>query len=417
MSILLQPADDDAGTDPTPSTNDSAPDASADEPTLDEWRSLYAAAVRFRDLAPWEWMWDDRTFGVENPETGEIGYCCVMGRLREHFALGVYRGTPALVGLWDRWLSPPPVRATDALRVLETQDCVMASFEDREELTAPDRAVIKALGLKFRGRSAWPQMRSYVPGSVPWYLSGAEARFLTVALKQAVIVTQRLQDDPDLLPDPAPLGPYLVRVRDGRLADATAAVGAEEVWRDELLAPEPLPGPKITTFRINGEVIAPLRALPRTDAVLELAIERLPEPIQQSPRSRPVFPYILLAVLADPPDVPRLTRIPVNRARRGKSPRKAVAPRVQRGRSGIVAGTQIALPDDAQRSYLDFLPTVIAGLAARPAHVIVQGEGDFELLAPMADLLDVDLTLESSTPAVNAAMRSIINDFATSRPR
>ncbi|MDV7396592.1 hypothetical protein RZS08_34670, partial [Arthrospira platensis SPKY1] len=56
------------------------------------WENLFQAAIDFRDLAPWEWMYDADIFGVEDPETGEIGWCSVMGAAGEVFSLTVYPG-------------------------------------------------------------------------------------------------------------------------------------------------------------------------------------------------------------------------------------------------------------------------------------------------------------------------------------
>ena len=62
------------------------------------------------------------------------------------------------------------------------------SFEDRKFLRKPDFQVIKELELKFRGRNSWPLFRSYQPGYLPWYLTKDEARYLTLALQQAICV-------------------------------------------------------------------------------------------------------------------------------------------------------------------------------------------------------------------------------------
>ena len=69
-----------------------------EQPTLDEWRELYAAAVAFRDLRPWEWMCGTDLFGVLSPETGQVGYCCIMGEMGEYLALVVYMGTRGFSG-------------------------------------------------------------------------------------------------------------------------------------------------------------------------------------------------------------------------------------------------------------------------------------------------------------------------------
>lgn len=166
------------------------------EPTIEEWRRLYNAAVKFKQHECWNYMWDSDIFGVQNPETGEIGYCCVMGRNGEHFALAVYKGSEGLKGLLS--IFNGEVDAT-SINTLHVQNCLMASFEDRKYLDRRDYEIIKKLGLKFRGRKAWPLFRDYTPGCYPWYLSSKDARFLTTALEQSIEVSMRMRGNPDLL--------------------------------------------------------------------------------------------------------------------------------------------------------------------------------------------------------------------------
>jgi hypothetical protein len=165
-------------------------------PSLDEWRSLYKAAKEFHDLRPWTWMSDIEMFGVKNPDGGQMGYCCVLGQLEEVFALVVYLGPEGLAGYLRLQSGEIDIYDPDVAHV---QNCLMASFKDRRDLDQEDLKLIKKLGLKFRGRGAWPQFRSHRPGYVPWYLASWEARFLRVALEQATQVARRLQEKPDLL--------------------------------------------------------------------------------------------------------------------------------------------------------------------------------------------------------------------------
>lgn len=166
------------------------------------WETLYKAAIAFKEQASWAWMYDSDLFGVQNPETGEVGYCCIMGNLGEVFALAVYLGAEGLAGY--RFLQEsdgPPEESTwrDAQTLLNAQLCLMASLEDRAELDKRDLAVINKLGLKFRGRKAWPMFRKYQPGYAPWFVSPPEVRFLTVALQQTVEVAALCKDHPDWL--------------------------------------------------------------------------------------------------------------------------------------------------------------------------------------------------------------------------
>jgi len=65
-------------------------------PTIQDWKNLFDAALKFKKIAPWQWMWDSDIFGVQNPANGEIGYCCIMGAAKEIYALAVYQGSEGL---------------------------------------------------------------------------------------------------------------------------------------------------------------------------------------------------------------------------------------------------------------------------------------------------------------------------------
>jgi len=177
-------------------------------PSIEEWKDLYRVAIELKKLKPWEWVWDSDIFGVQDPATGEIGYCCVMGRAGEHFALGVYLGSEGLDGLIG--IQSGEISYHEPVELLNKK-YLMASFEDRRYIDEQDYEIIRKLGLRFREQNAWPLFRSYLPNHPPWYLNHVEAKFLTLVLQQAIHVCKRFRRDPEMLDSPLP-GQFFVRV-------------------------------------------------------------------------------------------------------------------------------------------------------------------------------------------------------------
>ena len=201
---------------------------SKSNPTLKEWEQLYKQAIAFKELAPWRWMYDSEVFGVKDESYKDIGYCCVLGKRMEVFALVVYLGTE---GLNAHQKMQSGELGNDTMEVLHIQKSLMASFKNHQLLEEKDLRIIKELRLKFRGPKKWPMFRSYEPGYAPWHLTKKEAKFLTLVLEQTIEVAKRLRENDDLLIPPRK-GLYLVRV--------SRKQGKKIEWKDEWLAPTPI---------------------------------------------------------------------------------------------------------------------------------------------------------------------------------
>lgn len=65
-------------------------------PSLEQWKRLYELMDKIRELAPWEYMYEQDIFGIQFPETGKLGFVSVMGNLGEHYAVAIYPGKKAL---------------------------------------------------------------------------------------------------------------------------------------------------------------------------------------------------------------------------------------------------------------------------------------------------------------------------------
>jgi len=155
-------------------------------PTPEEWRTLLLTAISYRDMRPWTQVGEADLFGVRDPWTGEIGWCVVVGSLGQMPGLVIYRGDCGY-----KWYVETMKRGKLDFASAVEIDMLTASFSDRKELTARDIQVIKDARLSCRGRKQWPQFRSQHPWHAPWYVTGHEARFLALALLQAIEVTTR----------------------------------------------------------------------------------------------------------------------------------------------------------------------------------------------------------------------------------
>lgn len=252
-------------------------------PTMQEWARLYEAHAAIRDLAPWRFMEEDEIFGVENPETGDVAFVSVMGKLGEHLAVAAYLGVEALYRFWEMQEQGPFLREE---HILETPH-LQASYEDREVLEKQDRDIIKALGHKYRGRQAWPLFRSFQPGYAPWFLSSAEARFLILVLEQTLDVARRLDRNPDLLVA-LDGDTYLVRVPEGN---------GQLNWRDEQRS---YPPPEVENLgmEISTSLIQAYQRLEASSAAVEVDLFIFPGMIREK-GTRPYFPYSLMIVEAE----------------------------------------------------------------------------------------------------------------------
>jgi len=329
-------------------------------PTLDELRRLYEAAAHLKQEGPWEWMLEDEIFGVRNPETGEVGYVSIMGTLGEHLALALYLGSEGLYGFWR--LSQGQEPDIPEL-ILETRH-LQVSFEDRNTLHAKDRETIKALGLKFRGQQAWPMFRSYVAGHAPWFVTPEEARFLLVAIEQALEVTRRLHDDPEPL-EPPDRDQYLVRVH------------TEQGWVDEWFTPPP--PPQYMPPAPDPERLADMRrSLPHQQWILQASLSLMGIYVREKDQARPYLPYLLLVVEAA---------------------------------SGMIFGTELLFAEPSLESMWGKVQAEFVNILTRmqgvPYRIEVPDKRLHSLLAPIAAGLGTQLHISRRLPALDAARHAL----------
>jgi hypothetical protein len=259
-------------------------------PTREETLALYGAARRFRAAEPWQAMCDSEVFGVRDPEKGTTGYCCVMGQMGEYHAMHVYLGGEGIAGyraIQDAsggWPSKPcPL---NLFLVGKSQVNLVVEFRGAAEVPRVEKAALKALDLTFRGRHAWPRFERNDPGLESRGLDAGETRFLTAAIEQALLVSERIQADETVLTGPLQADRVLVRVpiiREG-------ATAWEDVVEPFETTHAPVPDP------VPEAVLRAVEALPSRDGFVELAHTFVPTLIKSHKAERGSFPRLLLAV-------------------------------------------------------------------------------------------------------------------------
>ncbi len=334
------------------------------EPSIQEWEALYDAAEQFKKEECWDHMSDDDIFGVKDLETGEIGYCCIMGAGGEHFALAVYRGSKGLDGLLKLRYGEVDPNNTD---VLHMNDCLMASFEDRKYLDERDRKIIKKLGRKFRGRNAWPLFRDYKPGYHPWFMNSKDVRSLTTALWQSIEVCKKVEEDPELLYLEEGYS-FLVRVPHKE--------GDEFVWKDEWIEPEHCAfDVKPADVLIHKERLETINKEHR--GTWEIGVFRSPEGVQEN-SERPYYPKLIMYVEQD---------------------------------SGMILSFFTCDPEDYHEDMVDHFISVLEQSGVLPQNIIATDEEALNLMYPITKEMGIMLFKSDHLEVADEAKNHMFNFY------
>ncbi len=341
------------------------------KPSLQEWRDLYQLAMEFKKIECWTWMSDTDLFGVQNPANGITGYCCIMGALGEAFGLNVYLGSEGLAGYWKTQTEHD---STDAIDFLHFQKCLTLTFEDRKYLREPDLEVIKALGLKFRGRQEWPLFRNYEPGCFPWYLTHDEGVYLKVLLPQVIEVALRRREKKDLLVPPQK-NRYLVRIPE--------RTGQSITWKEDWLEPAPIEKVKWEIPSVDELHLQRIkRIISRHEGIWEIDQFYSPGPIDEG--GRPYFPHVFLWVDHD---------------------------------SDLVLNVRVAERSHYQSDFQDQLIGLLEKAKFPPNEIWFQNEEPLRLSEPIAPRLGIQMKLVNRLPALEKARSHLYSFFEQDKTR
>jgi len=324
------------------------------------WTSLYEAAIELRELQPWKWMTDADLFGVQDPETGETGYCCILGNAGQVYALGVYPGPEGLAS-YQRMIDEGDEGQSNAITAALLQKLFMVSYEDREALSDRDLNQIKALDLKnVRGKGKWVLFREYEPGYLPWYIDEDQARFLLRVIPQVIDVAKRFRENRELLRSESEEEEFLVRT--------PTLDGADIHWEDQYHPVPDLPEtPSIEPDQ--GRIEAIREYLEPSKQVALCGITLLPGGMREDPNNemeRPFFAHLALMLDFE---------------------------------SQMIVGQQIFHPAELRNHLQEWFLESLSKIGSLPQTLITPNEFTYGLLEDITDALDTEIAYAPNAPA------------------
>ena len=330
------------------------------EPTTEQWKDLHVSFMDFCKATPWRWLDDTDLLVIEHPSGEYRGYCAVLGGAEMEYGMGLYVGDEGLAGYLAFMTGEVDPESTEAFHLMCSLSALLA---DREDLDTADRAVIRGLGLSYRGRGSWPMFRSAIPGYMPWYLNADEAVFLTMALRNVTDIASRVAGDRLILHSERDPSLRLTRVF------------VDGAWQDRW---EPFRPPKPP---------APVRDYPDTERLQRLARSRyggtsfwevsifhLHTPIQEDKGERPYFPTVVLVVDRD---------------------------------SSSIVGTEVLGAGSSITERQDVLVELMERMSMMPTEIVVDSAIAAQLVEPITRSLGVRLSV-GATPALREARGSLM---------
>jgi uncharacterized protein DUF6930 len=410
-------------------------------PSHDEAKALCNLAAQIKELAPWQWMQETDVFGVEDPDTGEIGFVSVMGNVGEYEAVAVY---PAAEGLYAFIDFQSDSSATPDLLMEIPQ--VQVSFSETKFLEKRDRELLKSSGLKFTG--AKPLFRSYRPGFLPWFITLKEARLLIHALSQTLQVTKRFASEPAIFPGNADVGGDVGGAvdfpvdEDGKTATILVRVprkedteprGPSTAFRPSSPSTEFRPSDPSTAFKPSDPSTAFRPSDPSTASrpsgrpsasslVWEDQIKRIPRPTLP-----PIESSIDASLLRDLKGVRQTTMqleadLFIGPGKIGTPHERPLALymlMLADRRSGYIFGFEALTAEDSLNTMYASVPERVAWLLweakVLPKQIIVRSARLLDLLEPLEKELKIQLRCANELPSIDEATASMAKWLQTNK--
>ena len=147
------------------------------EATIEQWKELYEAAIRIKEMKPWNKFWDLDIIGIREGNEEDTTFYSILGHGGDCYGIVVYEGYEGLNDFMMLTMQEQLNLPTDY--VMFSQNNLTCYWGNREELTDKQRKNIKEMGYKYRGKNQWLYFLSFEAGYYPYNLNQDEVIRMT----------------------------------------------------------------------------------------------------------------------------------------------------------------------------------------------------------------------------------------------
>lgn len=154
------------------------------------WLRLYELATELAFYDPWRLFKETDTFLIVPKGTQEEHFFSFIAESRQQLGIARYIGGNNYIAAQARLHSPNPKKEP----VFLLQNGIIALWGDREDISKENYALIKELGLEFRGRGRWLHFEQYHTGYAPCSISLDDVNSLIDDLENLCMMVRPVYD-------------------------------------------------------------------------------------------------------------------------------------------------------------------------------------------------------------------------------
>lgn len=250
------------------------------EASIEQWKTLYEAGTRIKELKPWEKFWDMDLIGIRYGTEEDIVFFSILGRGGDCYGISVYEGYEGLNSFLMLTMQESMNLAPEY--AMFNQRNLACYWGNRDELSEKQRKIIKELGYTYRGKNQWLYFLSFEPGFYPYNMDEEEVLRMSEYL-QDLELALRYYDETDMQVDFESGNMFLFSFGKDK-----------KTWN---FGEEPLP---FTAFQFGNllitdeDMLSNLAKAPKCNAVLEADVSVLGASVTDKKYDRPANPALSL---------------------------------------------------------------------------------------------------------------------------